>query len=312
MAKEFTFDLKSFGGFDDSPETDSALSPEIVNFDVTDSRLLKKRDGFRSLGRYGGTVRALWCGELNGSKHYVAVCGVKIYRSSSGWSDMEQIGTLPGSGRAQIIEFYDRLYFLGGAGIRVFDPAAERCGRPLPYRPLLTVSTSPTGVGTPLEEANLLGGVYRQSFNTDGTSRTFRLALQNLDSVDYVTLSGETVDPAAYSVSLSQGTVTFSEAPAALSDSLEIGFSKEDVSMRARVDYCRKAMVYGGDNDTAVFLWGNPDLPQLRFNSVSVNGVPSFEYFPESAYVLVGDGSELTDVIRHYDRQLLFTRNAAD
>ena len=311
MAKEFTFDLKRFGGLDDAPETDSALSPDVVNFDVTDDRRLKKRDGFRTVGRPGGTVRALWCGELNGAVRYIAVGGVRVYHSLGGWDDMEVLGTLPGSGRAQIIEFYDKLYFLGGAGIRVFDPAAGYFGRPEPYRPLITVSTSPSGVGTPLEEVNLLGGLYRQSFTTDGESLTYKLFCENLDSVDFVKMNGVELAGSAYTVDLSGGTVSFVSAPAASSDGLEIGFSKEDDLLRVRVEHCRKAMVYGGDNDTAVFLWGNPDLPQLRFNSVSVNGVPSFEYFPESAYVCVGDGSEVTDVIRHYDRQIIFTRDAA-
>ncbi|MBQ9545235.1 MAG: hypothetical protein IJV00_08925 [Clostridia bacterium] len=311
MAKEFTFDLKRFGGLDDSPGTDSVLSPDTVNFDITDEGRLKKRDGFVTVGRLNGKIRALWNGELNGEEHFVAVGGVRVFHSLSGWDDLELIGTLPGSLEAQIIPFYDRLYLLGGSGIRVFDPAADTYGEPVPYRPLVTVATSPSGVGTPLEEANLLGGLYRQSFTTDGESLTYKLFLDRLDSVDYVKMNGETLDPSAYTVNRTDGCVRFVSPPAASSDGLEIGFSKEDLSRKARVDNCRKAMVYGGDNDTAVFLWGNEDLPQLRFNSVNVNGVPSFEYFPESAYVCVGDGSPVTDIIRHYDRQIVFTRNAA-
>lgn len=311
MAKEFTFDLKRFGGLDDSPGTDSALSPDVVNFDVTDDRRLKKRDGYRTLARTYGTVRALWCGELNGAFRYIVVGGVRVYHSLTGWNDMEWLGTLPGNGRAQIIEFFDRLYFLGGAGIRVFDPAAGYFGAPKPYRPLVTVATSPGGVGTPLEEANLLGGLYRQSFTTDGVSLTYKLFCEEIDSVDYVKMNGTELGSSAYTVNLSGGSVSFSTAPAASADGLEIGFSKEDILRRSRINQCRQAMVYGGDNDTAVFLWGNPELPQLRFNSVSVDGVPSFEYFPESAYVSIGDGSPVTDIIRHYDRQIIFTRNAA-
>jgi hypothetical protein len=41
------------------------------------------------------------------------------------------------------------------------------------------------------------------------------------------------------------------------------------------------------------------------------DGTPSGEYFPETHYVQVGDGSAITGILRYYDRQMIFTREAA-
>ena len=311
MPKDFTYTLKAFSGLEDDPAPDSGGARTMVNFEITDRGSLKKRDGFRTEAVYGGAIRALWTGELAGTTHFFAVEGVRVRHSATGWEDMELIGTLPGRERAQIFPFGSKLWFLGGAGINVFDPADGTYGEPEPYRPLVTVNTSPEGVGTPLEEANLLGGRYRQSFSPFGGARTFKLFMTRPDSVDYVKLNGEKLPAGDYSVDLDAGTVTLNAAPPDVADSVEIGFTKEDRLRSMRINQCRGACAYGSENDVAAFLWGDPDHPNVRYHSGLADGKPDLSYFPENSYTAVGDGSAITAIIRHYDRQLIFTENAA-
>lgn len=315
MAKDFSYHIRSFGGLAHYAQRGERLqvhqSPDMQNFIITEDRRLKKRPGFRTLAQPGSKIRGLWTGLLQGQRHFLAVEGSRVRHSLNGFADTQVIGYLPGQDRVQILEFHGQLMLLGGISIRIFHPE-EGLRDMVPYCPLVMVATTPQGVGTPYEDGNLVGTKMRQRFSPDGVSTQYQLCLAPIDGVDRVELAGQVIPPEQYTVDLQAGTLSFLQAPALeLADSLEVTFTREVVGWLGRIGHCRWGTVYGGDNDLCVFLWGNPDYPATRFHSGLVNGVPSCEYFPETNYTLVGDGSAITDIVRHYDRQLIFTREAA-
>lgn len=314
MAKDFSYVIRSFSGLSDNAENglpEARQSPDMLNFRITEDRRLKKRPGFRTVASFDGEIRAIWSGQILGVKHYFVVESVRVWHSLTGFEAMEQIGTLPGHERVEPVEFDGKLVFLSGGGIRVFD-GETGFQEVEPYRPLLTVATSPEGVGTPLEEVNLLGGRARQSFSPDGAAETFFLAFSPVDSVDYVKLGGSLLSEEDYAADPQQGCVSLSFSPAGgAPDSLEIGFTKREREKENRILRCRYGCAYGGDNDLSLFLWGNPDHPALRFHSGSAEGKPCLGYFPEINYTLVGNGAAVTDIVRHYDRQVIFTEEGA-
>ncbi|MBE6591568.1 MAG: hypothetical protein E7646_05955 [Ruminococcaceae bacterium] len=312
MAKDFIFTFNGFGGIDRRKNgSDFSACRDMANFALTKERGLEKREGYRSLKKSLGRPRGLWCGALAGQMHYFAVCSVVVYHSTEGFDKVERIGTLPGSGRVQLLRFGQKLYFLGGAGIRVYDPQ-KGYGRMEPYRPTLSVATTPEGVGTPYEEVNLLGGMAQQSFSPDGKSTEFKLALDNIDSLDFVKINGSLVPESEYTVDRLGGSVSFKLAPSVLlPDSVVIGFTKYLVENETKVVNCRRACVYGAGSDTAVFLWSNEDYPDVRCYSGLCDGQPGMEYFPELNRDSVAKGEELTEMVRLYDRLIMFTAEQA-
>ncbi len=312
MAKDFSYVIRSFGGLADNYENSlpkEHQSPDMVNFMITEDYRLKKRPGFRTVKKFDGDIRAIRSGLFLNTRHYFLVEGERVWHSETGFDQMKQIGTLPGHDLVELVEFDGKLLFLSGEEIRVFDP--ETGFSPIePYRPLLTVATSPEGVGTPLEDVNLLGGRARQTFSPDGKAYVFFLSFPSVDSVDYVLLNGVPANPDSYEADPRQGCVIFNGPLAAGNpDRLEIGFTKHDPVKEAQILRCRWGMSYGGDNDLCLFLWGNPDCPAVRFHSGSADGKPCLGYFPEIHYTRVGDGTPITDILRHYDRQVIFTKD---
>ena len=103
--------------------------------------------------------------------------------------------------------------------------------------------------------------------------------------------------------------MTLETAPEAGINNLEIlydvGEDRREVILGAK-----GVMLFGGDTDGHVFLWGNEEYPAYRFHSELAGGVPSAEYFPENNYTVIG-GSKITDIISQYDRQLIFTGDRA-
>ncbi len=315
MAKDFTYEIRGFGGLaetiNETGAANSPQSPDTVNFTLTPDRRLQKREGFRTVRKFEGAIRAIWSGILADTSHCFVVESVRVWHGEGSFDSMEQVGVLPGHDTVQIVEFGGKLFFLSGVGIRRFCPE-EGFGELNPYRPLLMAGSGPDGLGTPVEEANLLGGKCRQRFSPKAGELAYHLCLVDVDSVDYVTVNGQELLPSQYRVNLTGGLVTLlQDPPDGGTDSVEIGFTKHNADNDFRVTRCRYASVFGGTNDTALFLWGNATYPAVRLHSGYADGRPSGEYFPETHCVQVADGSALTGVLGYYDRQLLFTRENA-
>ena len=195
------------------------------------------------------------------------------------------------------------------------------------YIPLVYVNTPPAGGGLLYDEINMLTSKKHQTFNGDGTSTTYYLA-ENLaisgysPIVDKVLIGGTVVDPNDYTTSPVQGTVTFDTAPPVGYDNVDIYWSfyraGEDDELfpinpdRNIIEGMRYGTVFGGDVDTRVFLYGNPECTNRTYFSAiaddGTNVAPSVEYFPATAQVDIGPSNFiLTDLTRQYDRLLATT-----
>ncbi len=317
MAKQFTLTLQNFGGLHlpeagETPAFENE-SPDMVNFRITESGQLKLREGFRTLQQKEGSVRALWHGTLLKKTLYIALIGEALYKSTDAFQTIVQVGTLAGKEPVSCLEFREKLYFLTGRDIFVFD--GEKLGTLNPYRPLIRIASPPGGGGIPFEDANALTPCVRQTFSPDGTALEFRLTESRVESIDYVLRDGHTLKEGTdYIPQAWEGSVRIfgehgEEATAAGTENIEIGYTLRYPEFEG-VRLCRFGVTYGGDNDTRAFLYGNPNNPAVRYYSGLVEGLPSMEYFPTSNLSLVGDGEEITSIVRHYDRQIIFTPHA--
>lgn len=298
---------------DDSGETELKLgeSSYMKNWQVTDNYKLRKRCGyieqFASIANK--PIQGMWYGSLNGQYHFLFACNGKIYENNGAANT--EIGSLTDD-RTVFFAFNNVIYILNGHEYKFWDGSIF--GDVVGYRPLIAIGTPPSGGGTLYEQINVLTGAKRQSFRSDGKTNVYHLAESNIDSLDYVMINGEikilTTD---YTMDLTAGTVTTSTIllnNITAYDDVEIGWTKGS-GQRDLILKNRAAIIYGGANDNRVFMWGNSYYKNRRFYSGLADGVPSAEYFPANYWSDVGSSYAITDIVKQFDRQIIFTEGNA-
>lgn len=106
------------------------------------------------------------------------------------------------------------------------------------------------------------------------------------------------------SVNHAIGVITLSNAPpnAGGVANVVITFSKTTAGAADKINKCRFAGLYGGKNDTRVFLSGNPAEPNCDWQS----GLFDPAYFPDTGYTRVGsDAAPIVGYVRQYESQLV-------
>lgn len=228
-------------------------------------------------------------------------------------SGFYRIGTMASSTQRfhNVFLFDSKLYIQNG--VKYYSWAgtgsiAEVTG----YAPVIAISTPPAGGGTDYESLNLLTGSKRQWFSGDGATLNFFIAETAVDSIDWVKnrVTGATLTLTTdYTVDLTLGKVTFVVAPTNVANNIEIKWTKGS-GTRTAIETCRDTLIYGGDNDTRAFMWGNTSNPNRRYFSALAEGVPSAEYFPAENYHDIGNNqSSISDIVKQYDRQIIFMDN---
>ena len=296
-------------------------SGNMDNFVITDDLKLRKMYGYKSFYTFEQPINAMFSTNLGGTEYLLVAVNSKLYyflkseiEDESNWDNVTPtlIGTI-GSGDVSFFTFDKKVYILSGK-YQSWDGTTlqEVAG----YTPLVFINTPPAGGGLVYDEINMLNPQKHQTFNGDGTSTTFHLAQnyktsehgEDLDSIDKVYVDGDLVDPSNYTVNLHEGTVTFSTAPQRAMDNVDIYWSFDDGD-RNLIENMRFGTIFGGNVDTRVFLYGNPDCQnRTYFSGIEDVKGPSVEYFPATAHVDIGPSNfALTDLTRQYDRLLATT-----
>lgn len=284
---------------------DLSRSPDMRNFKVTENRTLQKRGGIAAAFTAPKEIDGFWCGYLNGTEYLLYPAGGTLYAVTRDSETPRAVGSV-GEGKHTMFSFAGRVYMKNAAGYYRFDGTGveEVEG----YIPLVAIGCAPDGGGSNFEDVNMLTSKRRVRFSCDGEAKTFTLPEQELAGIVSITMNGVAY-PLPYNADLTAGTVTLDTPPVQGFDNLEIiydkGSDRREVILKAD-----GVMLFGGDTDGHVFLWGNPDYPAYRFHSELADGQPSAEYFPENNYTIIGS-SPITDIISQYDRQLIFTKERA-
>ena len=161
----------------------------------------------------------------------------------------------------------DKCYILDGEHYLVFN--GTTVSQITPYIPTLSISKEPAGGGEPYEDFNLLGTGFKDSFSTLGTDTVFQLSLTNLDStlVKAVVNGVEMNEGAGFTVARTTGKITFTTAPAKGTNNVIITAHKAQTGFPDRIKKCRFHVLFGGSNDTRVFVSGNKDMPDYVWAS---------------------------------------------
>ena len=321
--------IQAFLGLNENPDGDTTLKvgemAEMRNFRITQDKHLQIRPGSKtilsladalsSLGQ-GNTqdgaetrVYGVWRGIAGASEHILASFGGHIWDIDTKNSAAKDKGSAP-MGEVSFFGFGGKVYLLGGGEYKSWDGGTDTAFATVEgYVPLIQTATTPKGEGTLVETVNRLTGKRRVQFSPDGTATVFQLPEKDINEVSSVKSGGEPVTNCT--MDLENGTVTFTAAPAAGTNTVEIEYRKGD-GARSEVTGMKYSELFNGATDTRVFLYGDGTNRAVYSGVPFATGRASAEYFPDLHELTVGESNTpLTALVRHYSRLMAFKTDSA-
>ena len=307
MAKIVTSDvakvlqIQQFLGLNESKDGDTQLkageASKMENWQVTPQFHLKIRPGLQEIERFQGAVQGLWHGFVAGKEITLCAADGAVWEISEGKRRLGDIFDAP----TTFFGFNDKVYILNGHEYLFWDGEGA-VDVVEGYIPCVVTAASPKGGGTTLENVNRLTGKKRVRFSADGESTEYVLPEGDLISIDKIYVGGTLTEATK---DAKNGKVTFSNAPAAGSNNVEIYYTAVN-TLRAQVEAMRYWELYNGANDTRVFLYGDGSAKAL-YCGITEAGVASADYFPDLFEMMVGDeNTPITAMVKHYDRLLTY------
>lgn len=299
-AREYNpYIIDKFQGLWIQSETGNSRLPvgyasNMTNFYITKALKLKKTEGYKQIfDSVNSEIRTIWNGLVDGISTTLFVAGGNVYEITFGDpSTHTVIGTITDD-ETNIFGFDGRAYIINGNEYKYYDGTTFGDVTDIAYAPKIYVAQAPdrTG-GQELENLNLLTGKRRETFISDGTSLDYVLATGDIDEVVEVKVNGSVVTN--YTSNLTAGTITFDTAPTETGgDNVEITYRKGTGSPSDVLNN-KYYLIYGGDNDTRVFLYGDSDNQHLVHYSGLGDSLPTATYFPTNSFIALG--SENTPV----------------
>lgn len=310
-ADEKVFQIQRWLGLNENPDGDTKLkmgeAAEMRNFRVTRDGNLQKRPGCRAriTLEAGKPIDAIW---TDGFSTVLAICNNKLFSCGE---TSTVLHTFSSTENPHMFAFGGCVYILNGgasAGYYVYD--GNSVSAVTPYIPLVAVAVPPAGGGDLLEQVNKLTAKRRVWLSPDGNATTFQLPEKGLDSIDSAKLTADGSTVTISSSDTTNGTVTFSSAPAAGTSTIEVIYTaKTDDS--ETVYGMHFSETYNGSQDTRVFLYGDGSNTAI-YSDINYDGQPDATYFPDLNVVRVGvSNTAITGMIRHYGSLAVFKTDGA-
>lgn len=288
-------------------------SPDLLNITLDSEGRPDKRFGYQRV-----YATSLGSGKINGLFYFVKKDGTTKFLIHHGTTLYTQTGnaqpvsifTGMANNRSVFFAFNDFCWIMDGTGYFRYDGFNVVTVQSIAYIPTVLVSTPPAGGGTALEDFNLLGTGFKQSFSGNGSATVYQLALTQLDaSPPLVTalVNGNTItEGSGLSVNRTTGAVTFTTAPATGTNNVVITAYKGLGSRASTIPNCINYVIFGGTQDTRVFWYGNPLYPANVYRS----GLVDPSYAPENGFIRVGsDASKVVNMIAQYDSCIIVKGN---
>lgn len=306
--------VRRFGGLDcRTHETKAALSrsPDMQNLIAEQNDFLVKRTGWRTQHTYGAPIYGLFA--LPDGTGAVVHAGTWLFcRLHSGTQTV--LCTDMHAAFSQSFTVGGVLYLLDGHTYRAVRRSAAGVWeavkvQDIAYVPTTTISAAPTGGGASFEAVNLLTPRRINTFIGNGSATQFQVDAQGLDA-GAVTASVNGTPVAVAAVDRVTGLVTLAAAPPNGNGlaNVSIAFSKTVPGYADKINKCRFAGLYGGKNDTRVFVAGNPAEPACDWQS----GLYDPSYFPDTGYTRMGtDSSAIMGYLKQYSSQLVVKAGGA-
>jgi hypothetical protein len=288
-------------------QIDQNQSPDMLNMNIDERGALNKRTGYErvfetSLG--AGKVNGIFeFRKSDGTKELLFAHSDKLYKLAdrtvlkSGLADKPMASFVLGG----------KMFFMNGTDYFSYDGSAT--ANITPYIPIIKDSIPPAGGGTKNEDFNLLGAGFKESFSADGTAKDYFLSLKGLDAttVTAVVNTSTINEGSGLTVDRVNGKVTFTTAPTTGTNNVVITAYKTQTGFADRIKKCTINALFGGANDTRVFVSGNPDFPNQMWRS----GLYDATYFPENGFYKIGsDREKITGFAKQYDYLVIEKENS--
>lgn len=280
-------------------KVDWARSPDACNMIANETFFPVKRTGYRRIAAFDAEIFGLH--RLDG--HTLCHAGNILWRMGE---DEEPVQLYTDMNEEKSVSFLmgGKLWLLDGKTYLVYDGETVQPVRDIAYVPTTTIGCAPAGGGTSLEAVNLLTPKRINTFVGDGESTKFQLDCQDidLDSAECVEFEIDSVNPIT-------GVVTFKQPPPDAGGLANVIISFSKTTEHPSIDKCRICGLYGGKNDTRVFVSGNPEEPNCDWQS----GLYDPTYFPDTGYTRIGsDASAIMGYARQYDTQVVLKSDGQD
>ncbi len=333
--KQTDVNYSKFLGLYEAPDGDTQMkngvSPEMENFQITESFHLKTRPGIvpYKIIPTDDIVKGARCrGYFADETLEIAIFGDTVYRrllsagttTSDGWVSLGEIyfppiHRRPFNGRpsdASIFAFGDRYYIMTGRRFYWWDGMAAAVSEVVGYVPLVVTGAAPSGGGTTLERANLLTNQRRVQYSADGTSKRFVLPEQIERQEGETLILSVTVDGAAVTwteVSTEAANTYAAElatAPAKGVNNVEITYQNPRVDDRLLITSCCYCEKFNGATDSRLFVYSGYSHI-VYYSEPTLSGEATGAYFAALNEIKIGDASSpVTALQRHYGRLMAF------
>ncbi|NLO50907.1 MAG: hypothetical protein GX103_07080, partial [Bacteroidales bacterium] len=255
-------------------------------------------------------VRGIWSGYVGGTEYIVAAANGNLWSltEEDGVWTKSNIGAIDTENPVHFFGYDENLYMLNGDDYKVWD--GETFKSVVGYRPLVSVSNTPSGGGTALEQVNKLNGLRRAWFSPDGEATVFQLPETGISSVDYVKYRANDTE-IDFTANTATGEVTVTgSTPANGTNTIEIGWTVSDTD-KDTVTGMMFSEIYSGASDSRVFLYGDGSNMAI-YSGLDYDGKPTAEYFPDLNVIHVGESNTpITGLLRHFDRLMAFKQDSA-
>ena len=288
----------------------------LSNYRINESGGLQKREGINRIAPQFGSGFALLAfteGSLMNQISYTAdskyiffMTKNKLYAYGHESGTVHDIANVSAFSKSRYVMFIwnKYLYFMDDNSYRKFDGITVSGIEG--YCPTLYVNTAPNGVGTRLEDVNMLCQYRQMEFISDDQSITYKLCEKNINQLISLTIDDAVISSSNYTLDLQNGVIVFNY-PLLPGQLVKVKWKKSNAAEIAALLENRFHMFYGGKNDAVLFLWGCTD--KQRWARRRFSGVGDPEYFPVNSYNDIGYSKyPITDIVRQYDRQIIFTQ----
>ncbi len=285
---EHTTLVSRFGGVDfrtHPTKVSLSRSPDMQNLICDQNDFLVKRTGWKTQYSYTAPIYGLF--PLPDGSGFAVHAGNKLYcRPSTG--NQAELCTDMNAAFSLSFVMNGVLYLLDGKTYR----AVRR-----------------NTANTAWEAVNLLTPKRINTFIGNGSATQFQVDAKDLDeSAVTATVNGQAVTVS--SVNRATGLITLAAAPANGNGlaNVSIAFAKTVSGYADKINKCRFAGLYGGKNDTRVFLSGNPGESNCDWQS----GLYDPTYFPDTGYTRMGtDAAAIVGYLKQYESQLVIKSGGA-
>lgn len=300
-------------------------SGNMTNFYITNDYKLRKMYGYKTFYDFNAEITGMYAARISNIDYLLVgvkstnggVTTAKLYyflqdelENEEDWETLtpHEIGTI-GTGDCSFFVFDNKVYILCGKYMSWDGTTLKEVEG---YIPKVYINGTPAGGADEFEDMNLLTPKKYMEFNGDGSSTVYHISEKNITSVDAVWADGvqKTVNT-DYTVNLTDGTITFTTAPSNNMNNVKIYWQKAN-NNRALIEGMRYGTIFGGNVDTRVFLYGNPnEKNRIRYSGPELDEThsrASVEYFPTFYQAEIGPQNfAVTDLTRQYDRLIITT-----